>query len=876
VPYKKINELMEMWQKSVRPRSTNFHTRYNKSHSLVWIDMADFKALRNSANQPSPIEPSQIFKRLPKPPTMNDLWDGQSKVLAEWFKRRKERDLVVKLNTGGGKTLVGLLIGQSTLNEIKEPVLYLCATRQLVNQTLEKASEIGLKAVPYTSGKDFSSKFLDGEAVMIATYSALFNGLSKFGVLGDGKEPVKLGALICDDAHAAVATIRDAFTISITKKDHAELYSELAGQFRDDFAKLRRLGSFDDIVERSDLGVLELPYTAWSKHHSYVRQHIAREYGDRFRFQFPLLRDSFEICHVLVSARDISITPPLPLINLFPSSEDCKRRIYMSATIADDSSLVRTFGTAPASARNPIAPESLAGVGERMILAPSLMNIEKSEPAEEVKAVIKKVRRGTRVVVLVQSEARAKQWQDVGEIVKGDDVEIAVKELLDGTANGPYVFPARYDGIDLPNDACRVLVLDGLPAAANSFDLYRAEVLRGNSSINVGIAQKVEQGLGRATRGAGDYCVIFLTGNDLIAWITRTASLALMTNSTRTQIKMGHTISKSLKTRPKLFETVSQCLERDPEWTSFHAETLADATEEEKVDAGAITVASAERDALRFWLANDFDAAIGNLRAAANNQDSRMQGWLLQNAARVAYFGGREEHSRNLQKEAFFNNPLLFPPETAIEYQPISSPGEQGSNIADNIKEFEFRKGARDEFEKTVSYLAPSSSSNQFEEALKNLGTLLGYKAQRPDHETGAGPDVLWLSGKQNAAVIECKHRKENRNPLNKDEHGQLLTSVQWFDSRYPNRNSISFVVHPTEEATEQAAADRTYVMSIAKLERMLVAANGLFSDLSLLTEVGSDLEKRCSELLVKYKLRYEDLPEYLSYFRAVKLGKGK
>jgi replicative superfamily II helicase len=31
---------------------------------------------------------------------------------------------VLKLHTGGGKTLVGLLIGQSTLTEKKEPVLH--------------------------------------------------------------------------------------------------------------------------------------------------------------------------------------------------------------------------------------------------------------------------------------------------------------------------------------------------------------------------------------------------------------------------------------------------------------------------------------------------------------------------------------------------------------------------------------------------------------------------------------------------------------------------------------------------------------------------------------------------------------------------------
>ncbi|MFF3137694.1 hypothetical protein [Streptomyces mirabilis] len=41
----------------------------------------------------------------------------QGEVLDEWFDhRRDDRDVVIKQNTGGGKTAVGLLIAQSTLN----------------------------------------------------------------------------------------------------------------------------------------------------------------------------------------------------------------------------------------------------------------------------------------------------------------------------------------------------------------------------------------------------------------------------------------------------------------------------------------------------------------------------------------------------------------------------------------------------------------------------------------------------------------------------------------------------------------------------------------------------------------------------------------
>jgi len=67
--------------------------------------------------QAAPIDPLRIFQRLPKPPHINDLWESQSDALRLWTTRRNQNDLVIKLNTGGGKTLVGLLIGQALLNE---------------------------------------------------------------------------------------------------------------------------------------------------------------------------------------------------------------------------------------------------------------------------------------------------------------------------------------------------------------------------------------------------------------------------------------------------------------------------------------------------------------------------------------------------------------------------------------------------------------------------------------------------------------------------------------------------------------------------------------------------------------------------------------
>ena len=39
-------------------------------------------------------DPIEIFRRLPKPPEITDLFTSQAQVLEEWYKRRNECDIV--------------------------------------------------------------------------------------------------------------------------------------------------------------------------------------------------------------------------------------------------------------------------------------------------------------------------------------------------------------------------------------------------------------------------------------------------------------------------------------------------------------------------------------------------------------------------------------------------------------------------------------------------------------------------------------------------------------------------------------------------------------------------------------------------------------
>jgi replicative superfamily II helicase len=835
------------------------------------MSMVDFDKLRAKTPKPRLTDPVEIFRRLPKPAGVNDLYTSQAEVLQQWYVRRKEKDIVVKLHTGGGKTLVGLLMAQSTVSELSEPVLYLTPTVQLVNQTLEKAKALGIPAVPYEIGKPFADSFVNGSAIMVATYKALFNGKTRFRLRGNGQAQ-KVGAVILDDAHTAFSELRESFTLEVSSKDDTERFRSLAGLFRHSFRESSRLGTFDDILSGREFATLEVPYWAWFEKLDAVRELLKGEL-EAYKFVWPLLRDNLHLCHALVSRTSFTITSVLPLLDLFPTFTEAPRRIYMSATIADDSEIVRTFDADVDSVRKSLSSRSLAGISERMILIPDLMRFSLNSRDLNAKLLTWTAqKRNFGAVLLSPSDRQATGWSDVGKVAIGSaQVEPLVLELQERKTNGPAIFSNRYDGIDLPGDSCRLLVMSGLPTGTSNYDLFLAAALYGGASITRMLAQRIEQGIGRGARGAGDHCVVILSGPDLAGWIAKEANFRFLTSATRAQMRMGVTISDAIANEADVFATVERSFDRDHGWVKYHAETLAEFVEEDKPDDLRYVVASAERKAFNNWRDGYAEKAIARLDKVLNEAkglDTQSQGWLLQMAARIAENWGNSERASSLQQDAYSRNRNLLRPKVQPPYRPLPLPGKQATAIAGQIGTYRMRKGFMQEFEQIVANLHPNASANQFELALAELGNMIGLTTER--HDTGGkGPDVLWLLPTKVGFVIEAKSRKEEKNAFTKEQHGQLLVAGEWFAANYKDYQAVRVSVHPTNLATEPSAADSSFVLTYDRLQDLVAAARTLLGALCESQLKPSDIEAECARLLEKSPLRADQIAQtYLQQFK--------
>ena len=73
--------------------------------------MLDFSKLKKENNFDKIIKPEEIFMSLPnKADKYQYPRNVQAEIWSKWFECRDEKDTIIKMNTGSGKTIVGLLI----------------------------------------------------------------------------------------------------------------------------------------------------------------------------------------------------------------------------------------------------------------------------------------------------------------------------------------------------------------------------------------------------------------------------------------------------------------------------------------------------------------------------------------------------------------------------------------------------------------------------------------------------------------------------------------------------------------------------------------------------------------------------------------------
>lgn len=765
----------------------------------------NFGKLKSDANESSRriTDPRDLFNSLPGKASKFDYLRGpQDQVLDAWHKRRSEKDLVIKMNTGGGKSTVGLLAARSLLNEDVGPVAYLVPNKHLAEQVRAEANSLGIEV----TNEPRSPEYARGRAILVDVFSRLVNGKSIFGIQGAISKPasVNLGALVIDDAHACIAQAEQAFRLRVDETNPA--YDAILNLFEEELRQ-QSTNSFLDLKSGRREALQQIPHWAWFDKHSDVMDilHPISD-DDTLKFAWPLVVDDISNSTAVITSKAIEIQPAVLPINKIIGFANAQRRVYLTATLADDSILVRDFSAKEASISTPIAPTGAGDIGDRLILLPQQIFPAASD--EDVRKFVTALSEDQNVVVIVPSRHRAEWWwDDATLILDKDNIQEGVQQLRENPKTGLVVLVNRYDGIDLPGNSCHVLVIDGLPEPLSGVERLEQAQLTSSMKLMRQQIQRLEQGMGRATRSNEDYSAVLLLGQKIANRLNSPNARDFFSPATQAQMELAEAMADAIHADDiyDLREVVQQCLERDPDWIALNKGVLAELRySPTPIPPDAI----AERKAFDAAGRGDFASSRKLIQSLVDReQDASRRAVLLQQLSAYTHPIDPAE-AQAIQASANRSNISLLRPRSGVVYRPISRTATDQGEAASKFLSETYRDGNDliNGFESILTDLQWGASFTRFETAVNDLARHIGIAGHMPDQETGIGPDGLWMLTDGNYLVIESKNEVEQDRAVYKTEAGQLSQSMDWFREHYMNALATPVLIHPSKKFERNAA----------------------------------------------------------------------
>lgn len=787
---------------------------------------------RRGGGGSKPTDPQALFDSLTLRGSVENLWQPQSAALNEWHKHRTESDITIEMPTGGGKTLVGLLVAQSIANESKGRVVYVCPNNQLVEQTAVKAREVGLTVATYMNRTwENKDEFLGGTIPCITSYASAFLPFRT-------SRNENLEALIVDDAHVAVGELKSRFTLRIDS-DH-QAYTPLKAILQTCAVSASRGGRFDEAIRGEGSTICYLPSFTTSPKALQI-QHVLHKSGINddsadTRFVWAYLADKMDRCLFFVCDKRIEITAALPSIESVRAIASSNRRVYLTATLPSPYEAARVLGNRIFARM--ISPKGKLGAAQKML------GFVRGDDSTAQRNAASKLIQDHKACIIVPSRSDAeKKWPGIPVYGKSDG-EAGLDQFRRAQPPEKLVLAGRFDGIDLPGDSCRVLALDGLPRGAHLLDRFLAESIRSRELRASGTAIKIVQAIGRIFRSNTDHGAVLLIGDDLHRWLMEPYNLGFLPPLLQQQIQIALDFKADIKEgRYTLRDLLNGVLNAEPTWDRLYNDNLPHyQTSQSSFDPRISDSFLKEHLAAKAMWDGGFAEASQRYREAALivvEKEPALAGWFYHLAGLAAQLAGDHESAAALFFEAAsLRAEFGRPPGVQLRDGARPQAGEQATRIAVLLNEpgkFLSR------LEKVLGRLSYDVPSSQVEDAVCELGKLLGLDAERPDNTRNeranvkTGPDVIWVAPWRNeGAFFELKTGKQPTSLYTKlDDIAKCHDHVQWLTT---NKSGITFfefilgrhlgVVPEANPSLELRVVELDEIVRIAKqLERLATTA---------------------------------------------------
>jgi hypothetical protein len=796
-----------------------------------------FKTRKTASAAPS--DPEQVFKRIRTSSAPETLWPHQTQILKAWHKDNLTKlDVAIELPTGAGKTLIGGLIGEYQRQVNKKRVAYLCPTKQLARQCQERLENYGIPAVlligPVVEWNQADrARYSHGEAIAVSVYSHVFNSNPAL----DNAE-----YMILDDAHAAEGYVSKPWSIVLDRKSLA--YSDVLTALGDalDPLVVSRLqqetpaGQFaSDVYLASPLGVstaaAELERVLSS---AQAGQDLTSDSVHALR----LMAGHLGHCLVYASYRQIQIRPFIPPTHSHRAFDAPQQRLYMSATLGEGGELERSFGRQTIS-RIPAPTEwETKGTGHRFFMFPELttdLSRSKSDTPAWLSALIKLAGRAIVLTPDARSADAFKEW--IGKdhhVFHAADIEDDLS-VFTQKSNALLILTNRYDGIDLPDDDCRLVILFGLPARGDSQERFLAGALGAMDVLQERIRARIVQGAGRATRNAEDFAGVVMLGDDLSSFCTRKDVLNAMRPEVNAEVSFGLENSLDIDSA-EMAVNFQSFLAQGEDWADVEEELVDRRSEVTRAYPPGTQELSAaaphEVAAYHALWQGEIDRSLSHVRSVID----RLTGgrapqryaalwnylaacWALLHSSRggeetlkessKAYFLAARSSGRGTMWLSHMAAPsesnLFQTPADGSEVDPLDA--EAARQIVSYLP-----KIGRASFDDEVARMRAQLLANEaapYEEALVFLGSLLGAMSSGNNGATAA-PDASWVFDSLSWIGWEAKSNADAAGELGAGDvrqAGSHLRYIRTERSEAIPSQSITFLMTPQTRVHPSARA---------------------------------------------------------------------
>ena len=445
---------------------------------------------------------------------INALYEDQAKILDlayMHYEKYPTKALIIKIPTGGGKTLVGLCIADYFRNHDYK-VLYVCPSQILLEQTHKFAQQTHFNTVLFF-GKNTEYKQADLEQYKSGTSIGITNYDTILAM--HGRHPLynERIVIIFDDAHFGEELINEKYSLEITSANHSELFDRLVKNFNINLESIEEdkieANLYDPILYQ--LKNIRLKNTL----DEYIN---STDVHDDLYWNYKYkCKEKLHTMELYYSKDTLYFSPRYPDLYDHPViNKNSTKRILLTATLGyDDKELGLYFGIPENKVQIIDIPENNTTLNGTRLIFDVFSKYNTILPmVETIKNICSSIDNNIDSNIIILSSSKLES-DSIIDTLKNTVLNYSIvtdNKNLSSNKNSILVLANKYNGLDFAGTKNSILLIGNEPKAISLKDQYLRNKFHKNI-LNVKFIKRFLQSLGRCTREDKERAIILIYGD---------------------------------------------------------------------------------------------------------------------------------------------------------------------------------------------------------------------------------------------------------------------------------------------------------------------------------------------------------------------------